>query len=152
LRAKYGGDPDTMFARVEGIARETGIALDFSKVRRIPNTLDAHTLATAALEKGTQRALVEALFAAYFLEGRDISDRETLVAIACEHGFTAGEVPALLSERRDETLDRARAAAAEGIDGVPFFVIGERVAFGGAQPIAIFEEAIEKALSSGKVG
>ncbi|MFN9944092.1 MAG: DsbA family protein, partial [bacterium] len=34
LAAKYGGDPEAMFARVEGVARESGIALDFSKVRK----------------------------------------------------------------------------------------------------------------------
>src|SRR5580658_347341 len=61
LRAKYGVDPERMFARVEAAARESGIPLDFSKVRRTPSTVAAHTLLDAAYPKGTQHALAGAL-------------------------------------------------------------------------------------------
>jgi predicted DsbA family dithiol-disulfide isomerase len=99
LRAKYGVDPDKMFASVEAAARSSGIPLDFSKVRRTPSTIAAHTLLRHAIPKGTQAALARALFEGYFLEGRDIGDADVLAAIAGGHGFEADEAIRLV---RDE--------------------------------------------------
>ncbi len=144
LRQKFGRDPTPMFAHVESAAREAGIALDFGKIRGYPSTLRAHAIVARAEEKGTQRALARALFEAYFLEGRDIGALDVLGDVASRHGFDREEAVAIASDA--VALDRARAeaadAAAQGVDGVPFFVFDGRVAFSGAQPVAIFERAL----------
>jgi predicted DsbA family dithiol-disulfide isomerase len=147
LRKKYGADPDQMFARVEAAAKSTGIPLDFSNVRRTPNTIAAHTLLRHALAKGTQRALATALFEAYFLEGRDIGDPEALGAVAAAHGFEAGEAVRLARDdaERAKTAAEAREAAQSGIQGVPFFVFGGRYAVSGAQAADVLKGAIERA-------
>src|SRR5688572_15685124 len=44
LGKKYGVDPERMFGRVEAAARESGIPLDFGKIRRFPSTLPAHVV------------------------------------------------------------------------------------------------------------
>jgi predicted DsbA family dithiol-disulfide isomerase len=150
LFAKYGVDPEQMFGRVEAAARESGIPLDFAKVKRTPSTIPAHTLLGHALPKGTQRALAAALFEAYFLEGRDIGDPGVLGDIAASHGFDRDEAirlaadPAKLASTRAE----AAAAAARGIRGVPFFIFDGRIAVNGAQPAEVLRGAIEKATTA----
>lgn len=147
LRKKYGGDPESMFGRVEAAARETGLELDFAKVRRSANTVKAHTLLRHALGRGTQRSLAKALFGAYFAEGRDVGSEGVLVELATAHGFTPDEAAALLHDERElaATRDEALAMAQQGIDGVPFFILGERLALPGAQPVEVFRGAIARA-------
>jgi predicted DsbA family dithiol-disulfide isomerase len=148
LRRKYGVDPETMFARVEAAARETGIPLDFARVRRTVATVRAHTLLRHAVEKGTQRALKSALLDAYFLEGRDVGAPAVLAALATGHGFTADEALALVGDEAElkETRQEAARAADEGVTGVPFFILGGRLAFSGAQPLETMKKAIQQAV------
>lgn len=147
LAAKIGGDPEALFARVEAVAKESGLSLDFAKVRRTPNTLKAHTLLTSAHEKGVQRALARALFEAYFVDGKDIGKDEVLVEIAVAHGYGADEAQRVIGD--DAALARTRAAAQamsqQGIRGVPFTIFGGKLAVSGAQPIEAFQEAYRKA-------
>jgi len=149
LRRKYGADPEAMFVRIEEAARQTGIPLDFTHVRRTPNTIAAHTLLRHAEPRGTQLALSDALFNAYFLEGQDIGQADVLASIAAGHGFTPEEVLVLLADDRERAATRAEAerAARAGISGVPYFVFGNRVAFSGAQPAHVFRAAIAQALA-----
>ena len=46
--------------------------------RGLPNTLDSHRLLVLAQRADLQNEVVEALFAAYFLEGRDIGSVDVL--------------------------------------------------------------------------
>ncbi|MGZ5966864.1 MAG: DsbA family oxidoreductase [Polyangiales bacterium] len=149
LRAKYRVDPEKMFARVEQAARESGIPLDFAKVRRTPNTLPAHVLIGHAEERGTQLALVRAIFEAYFLQGKDVGDPDVLAEIASHHGFEVDEARGLATNEseRERVRAEAQASAEEGVQGVPFFVLDQRLAFSGAQPIQIFLRAFDQALA-----
>jgi len=149
LRAKYGGDPEKMFASVEAAAHSSGIPLDFSKVRRTPSTVAAHTLLRHAIAKGTQPALAPALFEAYFLEGRDIGDVDVLAAVAGGHGFDADEVARIVRDEDELSITRREAeqAATSGVRGVPFFVLGQRMAVNGAQPIEVLRGAIARAIA-----
>lgn len=149
LRRKYG-DPEPLFRRVEVAARESGVELDFEKVRRGVSTLRAHTLARVAIEKGTQRAFARDVFEAYFVEGRDISAMDVLVEVSSRHGFTREEAIQVLEspDALDQTREEARAAAEAGITGVPFVVIDQRFAVPGAQPPDVFKRAVERALAS----
>jgi predicted DsbA family dithiol-disulfide isomerase len=151
LRAKYGGDPETMFANVEAAARSSGIPLDFTKVRRTPSTVRAHTLLRHAIAKGTQAALARALFEAYFLEGRDVGDVDTLGAVARDHGFDLDEARRIVRDDGELIITRAEAqeAAAKGVRGVPFFVLGGQLAVSGAQPAEVLRSAIAQAVAEG---
>jgi predicted DsbA family dithiol-disulfide isomerase len=146
LRAKYRLDPEVMFDRVERAAAESGLALDFDRVQRSVNTVRAHTLIRLARDRGTQVPLARALFEAYFVEGRDIGAEPVLVEIASRHGFTRDEASALLADAAE--LDRTRAEAAaqgrRGITGVPFFVLRERYAVSGAQPVDVLVKVLEQ--------
>jgi predicted DsbA family dithiol-disulfide isomerase len=150
LSQKYGGDPRRMFERVEAAARDAGIPLDFSRLSRTYSTLAAHTLLRHAREKGTQRELADALFTAYFIDARNISDADVLADVAGKHGFAEGEVERLTGD--DDELVRtgreAQAAAISGIRGVPHFVLNGRYSLSGAQPVDLFRTAIARAQSA----
>jgi predicted DsbA family dithiol-disulfide isomerase len=147
LQRKYGVDPRRLWARVEEQARDAGIELDLSKQPLQYPTVRAHTLIRHAHAKGTQRALVRALFRANFIDARDIGDATVLGEVAAGHGFTPDEAVALENDEAQLRLTRraVEAAAQMGIDGVPFFVFNQRLAVGGAQPEAVLREAITRA-------
>ena len=84
----FGVDPSSMLHRVEAAARESGIPLDLSKQPRTYSTIAARTLLRHAERKGTQRALHEALFTAYFLDGRNIADPAVLSDVAARRFCT----------------------------------------------------------------
>lgn len=87
LMQRYRQVPEQMFDVVEAAGREAGLPAGFSRVTRVYSTVDAHTLVRHAERKGTDRALVEAVFTAYFVQGRNIGDRQDLMQIAAKHGF-----------------------------------------------------------------
>ena len=74
-------------ARVIAVGKAEGIDFAFDRIERTPNTLDAHRLIWLADKQGVQDAVVEALFRAYFTEGRDISNRQTLIDVVAEAGL-----------------------------------------------------------------
>ena len=149
LRERYGTDPLPMFSRVEEAARGAGIELDLSKQRYSYDTTGAHTLLRHAGARGTQGALSDALFSAYFLEARHIADVEVLSEIAAEHGFTAEEASRILSDEQELALTRMEAGDAmrQGVRGVPLFIFNRRYSLSGAQPLEIFHEAIRRSLA-----
>jgi predicted DsbA family dithiol-disulfide isomerase len=151
LRTKYRADPERMFAQVEAAAKSSGIPLDFAKVRRSFPTVAAHTLLRHAAAKGTQHALLDALYAAYFLEGRDVGDGAVLAEIASAHGFTAEEATRLIADPAElaATRDEVAGVAEQGVTGVPFFIFDERFAASGAQPVEVMRGAIERCLAEG---
>ena len=73
-----------------------GIHFAFDRIERTPNTLDAHRLIWLADKEGVQDAVVEALFRAYFTEGRDISNRQTLIDVVAEAGLDRHQAEAVL--------------------------------------------------------
>lgn len=152
LATKYGADPRAIFERVEAAARDEGIPLDLAKQSQAYNTTAAHTLLRHAYAKGTQAALSDALFSAYFLDAKNVADTEVLVELATAHGFTAEEVERLVQDEGELDLTRyeAQQAGARGIQGVPFFVLNNRFALSGAQPSAAFRQAIAQALEAGE--
>jgi predicted DsbA family dithiol-disulfide isomerase len=154
LRRKYGADPRQMWARVESAARESGLDLDLSRQRLQYPTLRAHTLTRHALARGTQRALVKALFEANFVDALDVNDVNVLARLGERHGFATDEVISLLRDDRELAATRAEAdaALANGIRGVPFFVFDGRLAVSGAQREAVLNEALRRAKETSVAG
>ncbi|SIO65003.1 Predicted dithiol-disulfide isomerase, DsbA family [Singulisphaera sp. GP187] len=133
-------------AQVATAGHGEGIAFNFDRMARTPNTLDAHRVICLAGERGIQDAVVEALFVAYFTEGLDLSDRATLAELAPGAGLERTEVDELLAS--DKGLDIVRAGEEQarhlGVSGVPFFVVNGQVALSGAQPPELFLQAFEQ--------
>ncbi|WP_149260650.1 DsbA family oxidoreductase [Actinomadura sp. K4S16] len=115
--------------------------------RRAGNTLDAHRLVHLAGRRGVQGAVVEALFKAYFTDGRPVFDRDTLVDIVAEAGLDPAEAREVLAsgEFASEVDAEQRAARDIGANGVPFFVIDRRYGVSGAQPTETFAQVLDQA-------
>ncbi len=94
-------------------------------------------------------ALARALFQAYFLDGKNVGDPTVLASIATAHGFEADEALAVVNDEQERAAVRAEAADAsrQGVSGVPFFILQNRLALSGAQPIEVFLKAIDQAVA-----
>src|SRR5216684_2678781 len=116
-------------AQVAAAGRAEGIPFDYAKVMRTPNTLDAHRLIGLADTEGVQDAVVEAVFRAYFAEGRDISQTNVLLDVVAVAGLDRNRAEAVLNS--DEGLAAIRAAEEQarrsGVQGVPYFLINNIV-------------------------
>lgn len=134
-------------AQVAGAAHAAGLQIRFDLMQRTPNTLDAHRLIQYAAERRLQDEIVDSLFAAYFVEGRDIGDRATLTDIAAGAGLDPTETDAFLGTNRLANEIQAEDAAVReaGLSGVPTFVLDRHVLFSGAVPPDVFAEALIEA-------
>jgi len=148
LETKFGGKEAAaqVYARIDEAARDTGLEIDWEKIRRTPNTLDAHRLIHWAGLEGRQTAVVDALFRAYFLEGLDIGDRDVLVAIGERAGLDPAMLRTLLAGDADREEIRARDAHARerGVTGVPTFIVANTYVLQGAQPTDVWLRAIDE--------
>ena len=147
LEEKFGSAEraSKIYERVKAAGKEAGLALEFDLIERQPNTLDAHRLIAWAQADGhSVDALVEALFRAYFVEGRYIGDRKVLAAIAGEAGLDTQQALAWLqSEEGTRDIGRMdRQARKMGISGVPFFIFNQRVGVSGAQGSVALADAL----------
>ncbi len=149
LEKKFGGPKQLqeIWQRVSEAGRKAGIEFAFEKIELRANTLNAHRLihhAQTGAGGAAIEAVIEALFAAQFLDGRHIGDRAVLAEVAGECGMDAAAVRSYLDS--DEDAGAVRAGAEEvqrmGISGVPFFIFNNKLAASGAQP----PEALLKAM------
>ncbi|MCW5749256.1 MAG: DsbA family protein, partial [Alphaproteobacteria bacterium] len=92
--------------------------------------------------KGFQDQVVDSLFRAYFEEGRDIGDLDTLAACAARAGMDEAEVRAFLEgdDIRGDVVQADLYARRLGISGVPCFIVNRKYAISGAQPPGAFIE------------
>jgi len=144
---KFGGPAmaEQILARVTGEAAGEGLEFRMDIALRA-NTLSAHRLLVLAEREGHQIALKERLMRAYFIEGTDIGDRETLVALATEVGLDPETARAWLAGDggRDEVADSLEFAAANGLTSVPTYVFDRRIAVPGAQEAETFVRVMER--------
>jgi predicted DsbA family dithiol-disulfide isomerase len=149
LAKKYGrslAQAQEMLDHMTRLGAAEGIAFDYSRIRT-GNTFDAHRMLHLARAVGLADALAERLFAAYFCEGRAVSEPATLVELAREVGIDTGRAEALVhTDLYDEEVRAEQHDARElGISGVPFFLVGRRYGVSGAQPREVLLRALEQA-------
>jgi predicted DsbA family dithiol-disulfide isomerase len=132
--------------QLRAVGESEGVSFAFERQARTPNTRRAHQLITFAASEGKADAVVEALFKAYFEEGRDIGDDETLGDIAAEAGLDRTTALAAIGDPglAAYVADLERQAAGLGIQGVPFFIVDQAWAISGAQPPAQWIAAIRE--------
>lgn len=138
---------NAIFANVTSVGEGEGIRFAFDAMQTAPNTIDAHRLVLLARAHGREWEMIEALYSAYFSEGRNLNDLGQLVQIASQVGLAEQEVRAYLAGDENVAEVFASQVTAEqlGIQGVPFYVIDERYGLSGAQPVEVFLEAIDQA-------
>ncbi|WP_428537435.1 DsbA family oxidoreductase [Rhodopila sp.] len=120
--------------RITEAAASVGLGFRTDLMTRTPNTIDAHRLIWFAEQNGDQDAAMEAVFRAYFIEGRDIGEQGVLVDCAEQAGLPRPGVVTFLAGDVAEAEMRAadRAAREAGVSGVPSFFLDGYGLFSGA--------------------
>jgi predicted DsbA family dithiol-disulfide isomerase len=139
----------TMDAELAATGKGLGIDFNYDKILMTPNTLAGHRLLWWAEQRNHQDALVEALFRAYFTEGRDVGRHDILSEIASEVGLPLAEARAFLDSEagQKEVKEEESKGLKLGLQGVPFFVLNGVPAFSGAQMPDVFLEVFQQALA-----
>lgn len=137
-------------AKIVAVGQTEGIHFAFDRIERTPNTVDAHRLIWLADQQGCQDAIVESLFLAYFTEGRDISNRQTLIDVVAEAGLERHRAEAMLNseEGMDAIKEAQELSRWHRVDGVPFFIINNEITLSGAQQPDVFLGAFREAIGS----
>ncbi len=121
------------------VAEELGLPL--GERTRTYNSRLAQELAKWAEAKGKGDEYQDAVFRAYFVDGRNIAQIDVLTDLAQGVGLSADEARVILRERSfQEAVDADWMRSHQiGITAVPTFVIG-REAVVGAQPYGVLEQ------------
>lgn len=148
LKVKFGSSErarEVYDGIIEAGAAE-GITFAFERIRRVPNTLEAHRLIRLGQGLGKQDAIVESVFRGYFVEGANISDIDTLVGIAAAAGIDAAAAERYLASGADRELVQGEddAARSMGIHGVPCFIFEEQYPISGALESAVLIDALDR--------
>jgi predicted DsbA family dithiol-disulfide isomerase len=149
IERKWGpGRGPEVYARVAAAGRSEGLPFAFENISVQPNTLEAHRLLHYAEQHGRQDEVAEELFKAYFIEGANLADPETLAAVAERAGLDRAKVAAYLASDTDRDVVQQGDAEARsaGVGGVPFFIFNRRVGVSGAQESETLLDAMEQSL------
>ncbi|GAB2502163.1 DsbA family oxidoreductase [Algoriphagus taiwanensis] len=133
-------------SNVASMAQNEGLTFDFDRAV-VANTKNAHRLIHLAKESGKQDAMKERLLKAYFSEGRNVDDFETLLELGKEVGLDKEKIKALLNSNQyeDAVSQDIYESRLIGVRGVPFFVLDRKFGISGAQPDEVFDQTLEKA-------
>ena len=135
-------------AHVTQMAAEAGLTYNFDRAV-VANSFNAHRFSHLAKKYNLGDAAEEALFKAYFTDGKNMDDIATLIELGVSIGLNAHEIKNTLES--DAYADNVKRDVAEaqylGIRGVPFFVMNRKYGVSGAQAVPVFEETIEKAFT-----
>ncbi|MDI2585987.1 DsbA family oxidoreductase [Psychrobacillus sp. NEAU-3TGS] len=148
LAEKYGQSVEAAKQMTAGVAEQAktvGLNYNFDDMKPA-NTLDAHRLVKWASEQGKAKEANELLLHAYFIEAKEIGKHEVLLDLIESLGLPREEAEKVLNSDdylTEVRLDIARAGQI-GVRGVPFFVLNDKYAISGAQPLESFIGALNK--------
>ncbi|WP_211657627.1 DsbA family oxidoreductase [Parapedobacter composti] len=141
-----------MTADVALSGKKAGVELNFERAI-VANTWDAHRLIHLAQSVNRGNIVKEALFRAHFTDGKDISDYDTLIAVAKDAGLAEAAARTMLDSDlfAHEVTQDIQEARNLGIRGVPFFVFNRQYAVSGAQPPEVFLQTLQKAFAAWRI-
>lgn len=129
---------------VVNMAAQSGLTYNFDKA--IPaNSFNAHRLLHFAKQHGKQNEAEEAIFRAYFTEGKNIDDAPTLMNIASDLGLDTNALAQAMGSEAfvQDVVADIEEAQQLGVRGVPFFVFNRKYAVSGAQDPDTFLQTLE---------
>ncbi|MGW5739748.1 MULTISPECIES: DsbA family oxidoreductase [Streptomyces] len=136
-REAFGEEMARTISKDRSFGKDDGLDVHFDRAI-FTNTAAGHRLVLAAAEQGKGEIMADRLFRAYFSDGVNIAEPETLRRLADEIGVAPADVgPGVL----DEQLSRVREAK---VSSVPLFVFDDGTTLSGAQAVEAFSEALER--------
>lgn len=149
LVEKYGTTPaqsDANRANMTKLGDELGFEFGFGEGFRMHNTFNTHQLLHWADQQGRKHDLKQALFAAHFTDGRDLSDTDVLGDIAAETGLDRAQAIAVLADQRfaADVRQEQQFWTSQGISGVPAVVFDRQHLVTGAQGVDNYENILDQ--------
>ncbi len=152
LIRKFGSEARVgrIHVAIADVGQSVEIDFAFDRIRRTPNTVNAHRLVRFAGLYERADSAVEALYYSHFVRGRDIGDIGVLVQIGREVGLDVRLLRMYLRSDADLATIYAENARAHrlGINGVPAFVFNGGLVTCGAQEPAVLARIIDVARES----
>lgn len=146
LETKFGGKDNAVrvYSQIAEHAEKAGVTINFEAMQRTPNTVNAHRLIHWAGLEAKQSPVVDALFQAYFVDGKDIGDPQVLADVAEHAGMNRAVVEKLLSSENDIEDIQSRDAHSRkmGVNSVPTFILANQHVVPGAQPPELWKQVI----------
>lgn len=149
LASKYGMSIEQAKEANVGVGQQAatvGLTFNFEQMKPT-NTFDAHRLAKYAKTVGKEKEITEKLLYGYFTESKNLSDHETLADIAESVGISRDAALEVLQDETAYSHDvriEEEVARQYRITGVPYFIINQKYAISGAQPLETFQGALQK--------
>ncbi len=137
LIKKFGNEKKTIevYTPIVNKFNENKIDFDLSKIQTTPNTFNANQLIYWGQLEGKGNAVVENLFKAYFLEGKNLGDINCLIEIGIKSGLTKKITSTVFENTKDIKIvqDIENKYRKAGVSGVPTFIINNDYVVPGAQ-------------------
>jgi predicted DsbA family dithiol-disulfide isomerase len=147
-RLPPGMTPQFAEQSLEEAGRELGIRFDFARIAGAPDTAEAHRLMVLAAREGSQASVADAIFRAYFEDGRDIGDQAELLRLGREAGLSEAALQAFA----DAAQEGGAVAAEEqrlralGVENVPNLLLNGRVLVPGPADVDTYVQALDQAM------
>ena len=128
--------------------RKVGLEFNFKKSKNLPNTFLAHRLLWLCRSKDMQDVIAEALFHAYFTDGRDVGNEDELIEISSENGLNKEEIKEFFETNigHEEVLREENRAREMNIFSVPTYIFNKKYLLVGGQESNTFKAYIKKVI------
>ncbi|EGV43224.2 DsbA family oxidoreductase [Bizionia argentinensis JUB59] len=138
----------SMLDNVTESAKQVGLDYNLDKAVMV-NSIHAHKFIQFAKTKDLGDQAEERLFLAFFTEGKNIADLDTLTQLGKEIGLDETELQTAFTDDQYAYFVKQDIQEGQhvGVRGVPFFVLDRKFAVSGAQPSEAFSENLEKAFA-----
>jgi predicted DsbA family dithiol-disulfide isomerase len=133
------------FEMFKNNAKTVGLEYNYEDIQ-MTNTFDAHRLAKWANQFDLEQDITSRFMKAYFTDGMNLADHETLISLVKEVGLDADAAKIVLkgNDFADEVQSQITEGRQVGVQGVPFFVLNRKYGVSGAQQEAYFTQVLEK--------
>ena len=149
LEIKFGGKEfaQPMYDRMTEEANKENLNFNLDKIKKTPNTVFSHLLIKLAKQSNVHNEIKEKIYQSYFIDGLDIGDINILINIAKQNNIQENIFRDFINDKNIENVNSKILTAKEkGINGVPFFEIGQNF-ISGAQSSIQLESVIKSNLN-----
>ena len=149
-KIKFGesSESSNRFNFITEEAKKVGLEFNFKKSKNLPNTFLAHRLLWFCRSKNKQDVLAQALFHAYFSDGRDVGNKDELIEISSENGLNRKEIKEFFQTNigHKEVLREENRAREMNIFSVPTYIFNKKYLLVGGQESDTFKAYIKKVI------
>lgn len=126
-------------------AKGSGVVMNHD-IAKPANTFDGHRVFQYAEEQGKGTEFFKRFYAAHFTEGEIISDTDSIVRMSEEVGLDGSAVRDIVENGKNTDKVEQDIAQAQklGVQGVPFFLVNDKYSISGAQPVELFQQALNQ--------